>query len=52
MKTFLNMIRRAKTQTSFPYGREAVGVNVEAIRVKAEAFAENNPSPRAMYLLG
>jgi len=54
MKTsiFSRMLSRAKTRVSFPYGREAVGVNVDAIRAKAEAFAMNNPQPRAMYLLG
>lgn len=52
MKKFLTSLRNARTQVTFPYGREAVGINVEAIRVKAEAYAENNPSPRAVYLLG
>lgn len=54
MKTsiFARMLSRAKTRTSFPYGREAVGTNVEAIRVKAIAYAANNPQPRAVYLLG
>ena len=52
MTKFLSQLRKAKTRTSFPYGREAVGVNVDAIRAKAEAFAMNNPQPRAVYLLG
>lgn len=52
MSKFLSQLRKAKTRTSFPYGREAVGVNVDAIRAKAEAYAMNNPQPRAMYLLG
>lgn len=50
--TFARMLSRAKTRTSFPYGRAAVGVNLDVIRVKAEVFAANNPQPRAMFLLG
>lgn len=49
MSKFLAMIRKARATETFPYGQQALAPN---LKERAQAFAQKNPQPRAMYLLG
>lgn len=52
-RIFALMVRHQPAAESFPYGRQAMGPSIAAIRAKAEAHAKaQGDQPRAVYLLG